>query len=307
MAWASNSNSDSMIRTFHFVGLALALVLTAGTSAHAQTRTAVFEDGSKLDYNVLSESPEDLKPMWLHWGTFSEGALYGAQVDKWIPGKARIQFTTSLIGANSSMSDDNSEFVDGTSPAGRSWRLRGHVFLSSWTKTKTKRLSLQSKSTGYNEVTRYTVEMDVPRNSYLAFHGGVSYQNLAAVESVSYGELALGVSLVRARHIDFEVYDEGKAGAVRQRGGSFMELYADALIFNNPAPFLLSTQEYFEEDGLEARPVGMEIAWKGVATATGKGGFGLWLKAGMMVGPYRTTGVFGGGFSFALMDDARQI
>ena len=98
MAWASNSNSDSMIRTFHFVGLALAVVLTAGTSAHAQTRTAVFEDGSKLDYNVLSESPEDLKPMWLHWGTFSEGALYGAQIDKWIPGKARIQFTTSLAG-----------------------------------------------------------------------------------------------------------------------------------------------------------------------------------------------------------------
>ena len=72
-------------------------------------------------------------------------------------------------------------------------------------------------------------------------------------------------------------------------------------------PILLSTQEYFEEDGLEPRPVGMEIAWKGVATATGKGGFGLWLKAGMMVGPYRTTGVFGGGFSFALMDDARKI
>ena len=148
--------------------------------------------------------------------------------------------------------------MDGTRPASRSWRLRGHVFLSSWTKTKTKRLSLQSKSSGYNEVTRYTVEMDVPRTSYLAFHGGVSYQNLTAVESVSYGELSLGVSLVRARHIDFEVYDEGKAGAVRQRGGSFMELYADALIFNNPAPFPLSTQEYFEEDGLEARPV----AWK---------------------------------------------
>ena len=92
------------------------------------------------------------------------------------------------------MPSEDSLFVDGTRPAGRSWRLRGHVFLSSWTKTKTKRLSLQSKSTGYNEVTRYTVEMDVPRTSYLAFHGGVSYQNLAAVESVSYGELALGVA-----------------------------------------------------------------------------------------------------------------
>ena len=44
-----------------------------------------------------------------------------------------------------------------------------------------------------------------------------------------------------------------------------------------------------------------------MATATGKGGFGLWLKAGMMVGPYRIIGVFGGGFSFALMDDARNI
>ena len=100
MAWASNFNSDLMLRTYRFFGLATAVALIAGTSAQAQTRTAVFDDGNKLDYNVLSESPDDLKPMWLHWGTFSEGALYGAQIDPWIPGKARIQFTTRLAGSN---------------------------------------------------------------------------------------------------------------------------------------------------------------------------------------------------------------
>ena len=93
--------------------------------AHAQIRTAVFEDGNKLDYNVLSESPDDLKPM-AALGHLLEGALYGAQIDKWIPGKARIQFTTSLAGSNLLMPSEDSLFVDGTRPAGRSWRLRGH-------------------------------------------------------------------------------------------------------------------------------------------------------------------------------------
>ena len=43
------------------------------------------------------------------------------------------------------------------------------------------------------------------------------------------------MSLVRARHLDFEVYEDGKTGALRRRGGSFMELY-DALIFTGADP-----------------------------------------------------------------------
>ena len=195
-----------------FQRLTTAVALMAGCLwGTAQNQTAVFEDGRKMDYNLLSEDCEDMKPLWLHWGALGEGSIYGAQIDTWIPGKARIQLTTSILGTNVLQGDrEDSVYVDGIRPGGRPWRLRGHVFLKSWTKSKTKRISLKSESTGYKEVTSYTMEMEMPRTSYLSFHGGIGYQNLAATEDINWREIALGVSLVRARHLDFEVYDEGK-------------------------------------------------------------------------------------------------
>lgn len=295
-------NLQQWTKTFAFV-----FGLMASNAALCQTRTVEFEDGNKLDYTVLSESCVDMKPLWLHWGVFNEGALYGFQFDKWVTDKGLVQLTTSLIGTNALMESGDSLYIDGKRPAGRSWRLRGHYFLNSWTKTKTKKISLDSKSTGYNEITKYVMDFDIPRKSYLAVHGGFSYQNLGAIEAVKYSELALGLSLLRARHIDFEIYNASKSGARRMRGASFMELYADALIFMNPGAFTVAYAEELVNDGLEPRPLGMEIAWKGMATSTGKGGFGMWLKAGFMVGPYRSSATYGAGFSFALMDDKRKI
>ena len=292
-----------------FQRLTTAVALMAGCLwGTAQNQTAVFEDGRKMDYNLLSEDCEDMKPLWLHWGALGEGSIYGAQIDTWIPGKARIQLTTSILGTNVLQGDrEDSVYVDGIRPGGRPWRLRGHVFLKSWTKSKTKRISLKSESTGYKEVTSYTMEMEMPRTSYLSFHGGIGYQNLAATEDINWREIALGVSLVRARHLDFEVYDEGKTGALRRRGGSFMELYADALIFTGADPYTVSLLEEYAAEGREPRSLGMEVAWKGMATGSSKGGFGLWVKSGVMVGPYRIHPLFGAGFSFSLMDDARKI
>ena len=86
-----------------------------------------------------------------------------------------------------------------------------------------------------------------------------------------------------------------------------MELYADALIFTGADPYTVSLLEEYAAEGREPRSLGMEVAWKGMATGSGKGGFGLWVKSGVMVGPYRIHPLFGAGFSFSLMDDARKI
>ena len=65
----------------------------------------------------------------------------------------------------------------------------------------------------YKEVTSSRMEMEMPRTT-TSFHGVVGYQN-----PCSYGRHQLArncpVSLV-PRTDDFEVYDEGKTGALRR-------------------------------------------------------------------------------------------
>lgn len=284
--------------------IALALVactLLFAADAWGQRRMLTFDDGTELEVDFLSDDPDDFRPLWLNWGAFAEGSLNGLGIDYWLPGKGRVQLTTSLVGTDLLREQEDSLYVGGSKPAHRPWRVKGHYFLKTWDKTKPTKITLSSKSTGYNEITAYVTEEELPRRHYLSLHGGVGYQNLeASYGPYRYYEVALGLSLMRLRHMDLMVVGEGKSGFRQSRGGAWMELYADALFFAGAETFRVDSEPE------EMSAIGVEAAWMAGVTLGKAGKSALIAKAGLMVGPFYTTAVYGFGFSFALMDDARS-
>jgi len=288
-----------MKNTIALALLACTLLFTA--DAWGQRRMMTFDDGTELEVDFLSDDPDDFRPLWLNWGAFAEGSLNGLGIDYWLPGKGRVQLTTSLIGTDLLREQEDSLYVGGSKPAHRPWRVKGHYFLKTWDKTKPTKITLSSKSTGYNEITAYVTEEDLPRRHYLSLHGGVGYQNLeASYGPYRYYEVAVGLSLMRLRHMDLMVVGEGKSGFRQSRGGAWMELYADALFFAGAETFRVDSEP------VEMSSIGVEAAWMGGVTLGKAGKSALIAKAGLMVGPFYTTAVYGFGFSFALMDDARS-
>ena len=229
--------------------------------------------------------------------------MHGLGFDYWIPGKAKLDLSTSILGTSLLAPDEDSLYVDGTKPASRPWRLRGHYVLSSKVKTKENKISLKSVASGANERTVYVTNYDLPRTTYYCLHGGVGYQNRPEINGgVSYGEIAIGASLMRARNLDLQLFTGGKRGAKQQRGSSFMEVYADLLLFTNAAPYLQDYATELSEDGVDARPIGLEVAWRGMTTVGAKAGFGVFAKLGAGVGPYAAYVVGGFGFMFGLAE-----
>jgi len=284
--------------------LLLLLALIAwGFSSTAQRQVATFDDGTEIEYEVASDNAEDLKSTWLSWGGTANGSLHGLGIDHWLPGKAKLEFSTSIVGTSLLSPDEDSLYVDMTKPASRPWRVRGHIVLNSSTKTKKNKISLKSVASGANERTVYVTEYDLPRTTYYCLHGGVGYQNRPEVYSgIRYGEIAIGASLMRARNLDLQLYTGGKSGAKRQRGSSFMEVYADLLLFTNAGPYIETDAAELNADGIEARSLGLEVAWRGMTTVGAGAGFGMFAKLGGGVGPYNPYVVGGFGFMFGLAE-----
>ena len=283
--------------------LFLCALLFAGTTAFAQRQVASFDDGTEIEYEVVSDNSEDIKSLWMSWGGMANGSLHGLGFDYWVPGKAKLDLSTSILGTALLSPNEDSLYVDGTKPASRPWRLSGHYVLNSKVKTKENKISLKSVASGANERTVYVTNYDLPRTTYYCLHGGVGYQNRPEVRGgVSYGEIALGVSLMRARNLDLQLFTGGKSGAKQQRGSSFMEVYADVLLFTNAGPYTLDAAMEMADEGVEARPVGIEVAWRGMTTLGAGAGFGLFAKLGGGVGPYSAYAVGGFGFMFGLAE-----
>lgn len=283
-----------MTRLFLFLAL-----ISLGFSSTAQRQVATFDDGTEVEYEVVSDNSEDIKSLWMSWGGTFNGSMHGLGFDYWIPGKAKLDLSTSILGMSLLAPDEDSLYVDDTKPAFRPWRLRGHYVLSSKVKTKENKISLKSVASGANERTVYVTNYDLPRTTYYCLHGGVGYQINGGV---SYGEIAIGASLMRARNLDLQLFTGGKRGAKQQRGSSFMEVYADLLLFTNAAPYLQDYATELSEDGVDARPIGLEVAWRGMTTVGAKAGFGVFAKLGAGVGPYAAYVVGGFGFMFGLAE-----
>ena len=73
--------------------LILSTLILASFSATAQRQVASFDDGSEIEYEVVSDNSEDIKSLWMSWGGTLNGSMHGLGFDYWIPGKAKIDLS----------------------------------------------------------------------------------------------------------------------------------------------------------------------------------------------------------------------
>ncbi len=262
--------------------LLFAAAVLAASSALSQRVTAEFEDGTTMEYEILSNSPDDLATILLSFGATQSNVRDGMKIDYF--NKDLGVFTVRLPSLMTLL--DNS-----VSP---SMRASGLFFLNASTKTKMKPITLMSTSSG-DVITKYRTETPIDRKSRFGVHGGLGFRDtryspFGSSENVTYTELAAGVGLFRSQHI--AIMREVNGAAYRAQGTASMQLTADALVFlgteradaTNPSP-------------IESESLGFEVAWVGRSSFWGKRDWGIWLTAGYGVGPVGSYPILGGGLS----------
>ena len=263
------------------------LILAAATlAAHhsfAQRVTAEFEDGTTMEYEILSSSPDNLAPITLSFGSTQGNVRDGMKVDYFNEDlgifQLRLPSLLTLV--------DNS-----VSP---SLRASGLFFLNSSSKTTMKPITLMSTQSG-DVVTKYRTETPIDRKSRFGVHGGLGYRDtryspFGTDELVTYAELMAGVGMFRSQHIS--IMREVNGAAYRAQGTASMQLTADAVLF-------LGTERADATDAspIESESLGFEVAWVGRSSFWGKRDWGIWLTAGYGVGPVGSYPVLGGGLFF---------
>lgn len=259
---------------------------------------ATFEDGTAIEYEVLSDRPEDISSLNVYWGFFATNVIEGLRVQYNFDDLSSVSLQTNVFGASLYGNTADSLFTDGTPPAARSFRLRGSYVFSKSEKPKTMGLTLKSKSTGYNEITAYQLEYDVPRSYAWAVRGGMGYRNIDLFTFAPYGltytEASVGISRVRTRNIALMTRN-GKGKPRKYRGSSQMTLFADALFFLGADAPRIENAEMMEADGFTPRKAGVEIGWEGRTTFWGKRDWGFFGAAGFILTPAHATMTYGFG------------
>ncbi|MGB1075030.1 MAG: hypothetical protein ACPGYK_02500 [Flavobacteriales bacterium] len=263
-----------------------------------QRQSAAFEDGTKIEYEVLTDRPEHMSRLGIFWGAFTTDLVEGLQIQFAIPGKGLVSLQTNVLGAALYGDAPDSLYTQNEPPAARSFRLRGVYFIKTNDKPKTLGLTLKSESTGYNEQTVYQLEYEVPRTYAWGVHGGIGYRNTDLLASSPYGltytELAMGVALTRSRNIAL-MTSTGKGKPRKYKGSSQMLLYADALLFFGIEAPHLENQIQMDLDNFQPSEAGFEMGWQGRTSFWGKRDWGFYAQAGFLVAPARSTPTFGFG------------
>ena len=293
------------MKRFSQVFGALAIALSLPHFAQAQQGSATFDDGTVIEYEILSDRPEDGSAVGIYWGTMASNVMEGLQVTYRATDDLTLSLQTNVMGAVMYGNDDDSLFVDNKKPAARSFRVRGSYTLKTKEKPKKMGLSLKSESTGYNEVTVYQLQYDVPRVYTLAVRGGFGYRNTdligLAPYGITYNELSVGLSWSRSRNIALMTLG-GKGKPRKYRGSSQMSLYGDALVFMGTTSPRIEYLESFNSDNATVSPVGFEIGWQGRTSFWGKRDWGFFGQAGYLVTPNHSTPTFGFGIYAGFMN-----
>ena len=271
----------------------------------SQTQIATFEDGTKIEYEFLSDRPEDISSLNVYWGFFDGNVIEGLRIQYNSGDNGSVSLQTNVFGGSMYGNTADSLFTEGKLPAARSFRVRGSYVFSKSEKTKSMGLTLKSESTGYNEVTAYQLQHDVPRSLAWAVRGGFGYRNtdllMFAPYGLTYTETSLGLSRVRTRNIAL-MTTNGKGKSRKYRGSSQMTLFADALFFLGTEAPRAEVAAQMTEDNFSPRNAGIEIGWEGRTTFWGKRDWGFFGAAGYLITPAHQTMTYGFGIYMGFMN-----
>lgn len=261
-----------------------AAALVAST-AYGQRMQAEFEDGTTMEYEILSNAATDIAPVYLTLGATHGNVRDGMKIDYYNPDLGVFQLRLPSMLA---FADDN---------LGIPWRISGLYFLTDETQQKTREVTLMATSSG-DVITKYRAEAPIERGVRMGIHGGFGRRNTESGtfysdEDTEYTEVSLGLGLFRSQHLS--IMREVDGAAYRAQGSASMMLTADAMAFLGTKP----TDSTYQGE-LESSPLGFEVAWVGRASFWGKRDWGIWLTAGYGAGPVSGYPIAGGGLYFGV-------
>jgi hypothetical protein len=237
-------------------------------------KTATFDDGVKVNYEIIENNPDKIKP-----------------------GVMRIAFGT--LGINYQYLKPKQMEINGG--LGFDASVNGSILyaLAPYEKEKKGNLSLKSQYVGANTVKVYVIK-DVGYTQYNFFgvHGGVKYA-LPLIYKYSYLQTAIGLGHFKTKHMAYFVEDKSTGKNSRITYTKRSGFYADLLFFPTYAE---KSSKSSSSSSTSSKPsqIGAQLYFDGsVLRGTRKGKeFGMSWQFGVGFGLSTILPVFGIGVAF---------
>lgn len=205
------------MKKIYFLLCLLSVLVVLNTSA--QRQTATFDDGTKVDYEILTNKYKDSHHFSIYLGGNTLSTIYSYYLG------ASYRSDKFLINTN-------------VNPFGydtpKSFNVNGVLFLKEFEKEKDSRLRVKSEYTGSNTKTVYYIKSKMIKSTYIGPHLGYSAGfKLASDDDSTFftqNEIAIGVAIVFGRHTKYVVIDKGNSPTKFMGTGQFAT-YLDLLYF----------------------------------------------------------------------------
>lgn len=237
----------------------------------SQTQTAVFEDGTKIDYEILEKDGDLRRRMIMGLGFIQYGDVINLlSIDYFEPGKFWVEAKTGLAFAE----------------------VNGLVFLNSSEREKVKSIPLRSTYVGANTTLVHVIKNPLNLKKYFGIHAGYAYKDYNSYQfgggsHGAFNELALGVGMYKVLHTRYRVQAEKKPQ--KKLGENSLGIFADALFYVGSSGIPSDAESNYET-------LGYRIYLEGKNT-------GVTYKLGVMKGPQKDVFIpmFGFGFCWGML------
>ena len=235
-------------------------------AALAQEYTAVFEDGSEVDYEIINDHTDAKNRFNINLNLFSFADVSQPLVVSYF-------------------------LPDAFSLNARAWYysagLDGLIFLSSYEKPSSVAATIKRGYSRGRTLTDYRTEIDVTRKTYFGIHTGYTYKDFSGGGSLGalleepgfvVHEIVIGLGLTRGKFMEMIVHTVKKP--VRLKGTTTFSLYADALIY--PIRRHSELSEHTPESINEiSTPIGFRTYLEGKSSFWGRREFGMAYQLGV--------------------------
>ncbi len=224
----------------------------------AQHYTSTFEDGVKIDYDIISDKFNDSKRInvFFHeWSGNAEEIGMGLGASYHLPDKFFAEATYGFYPASSISFD-------------------GIYFLKSWDKMKKTSMSVKSEYVGNNTIKKYIIKYEIPRRCHIGPHVGyetISFRSTAEMTGAS--QIYIGFGFFRGRFLNMVIGDKKP---IKRRGTSQFGAYADLVI--------ASVNYSSDYTGTKAGGTGFRAYIQGKTSFVGSRDWGLVYKFGLGMG-----------------------
>lgn len=251
------------------------LFISGALKLSAQVKTYTFKDGTKIDAEIISTEPSDMKRAEGYLGyTPIDGGMYFFGLNYFEPEKYFAQFQFGLTG----------------------FAIDGAYYLKSKRADTKVTQSLKSEGGG-NFTTRWVIDIPCTKLFSYGIHGGIAsidFKNISIMPPISTKVLFLGLTRVKSRYAKIEV---GSNRTVKQ-GSTTKRFNADVMLhmgtkYTTTDASILGNSVYANKPATDfVSSLGFRLYAEGRASSWGSTGtFGVHYVYGVRFGGVQNTSI----------------